>query len=124
MRGCSTAQKRKEEACKANGSRFLPFQLEHDRIELRSREEGENDRAYAGEKLNPGFVCPEHSRADRRANETFQRCTFKPVFEVDDAGRAAEANKDCEDAFETERLDEVCNEGKRDGKDDAYDYYI
>jgi len=43
-------QKWNEEVCKPNRNGLLPLQSENYRIEFRSCEEGQNDRANTGEK--------------------------------------------------------------------------
>ena len=61
-------QKRKKEARKPDRSRLLPLQFENHRIELRSSKEGQNDRADAGEKLDPQLVRAQYGRSDRGAD--------------------------------------------------------
>jgi hypothetical protein len=62
-------QERKEEARKPDGGRLLPLQFENHRIKFRSSQEGQNDRADAGEKLDPRLVRAQQGRSDGGADD-------------------------------------------------------
>jgi len=47
VRGCGAAEKRREEGDKADGGCFLELRLEYNRVKLRARKKGKNDRAGA-----------------------------------------------------------------------------
>src|ERR1700686_3781912 len=53
-------QKGKDEARKSDRRGLLPFEPEHLRIKLGSREKGQHDRAQAGQELHPGFISTQH----------------------------------------------------------------
>ena len=69
MSGRSAAEKWAQEAGKADGRGFAPFQLENRRIKLGAGEKGQHDCSEARQKLHPGFIGAEHGRSDHRTDD-------------------------------------------------------
>ena len=62
--GGGAAQEGEDETRDPDGRRFFPFLPEHDRVQLRTGEEGQHDRAGASEELDPWLIGAEHPGAD------------------------------------------------------------
>ena len=65
-----------------------------------------------------------HDRADRRADQTFQRCPFEPVFEINDTDSARKPKKDRIQPPETKGLNEIRNQRQRDCKNQTHNHNI